>query len=145
MGHSALAMKKAAANYDYYIQNLMALQERQKLLPDNVTMGGSNATIVGYGLIDDNIFTRYNIKEQFARRIDQYFDMYGYLTNELKIPEIDSRPKWNYVKTQGINPEGEIPEADLAEIRELFDNGITLWHDPEHYLDYSQSNIPVTP
>ena len=145
MGQTAINMYKNAANYDFYIKNLMATVERQKMLPDNVTMGGSNATLLGYDLIDNNIFTRYNIKEQFARRIDQYFDMYGYSTNELKIPEINSRPKWNYVKTQGINLEGDIPENDLAEIRDLFDSGITLWHDPEHYLDYSQSNIPVTP
>ena len=145
MGKTAIGMYQNAANYDFYVKQLMATVERQKLLPDLVTMGGSNATIVGYDLIDDNIFTRYNIKEQFARRIDSYFDMYGYSTNELKIPEIDSRPYWNYVKTQGINLEGNIPEGDLAKIRNLFDNGITLWHDPTKYLDYSQNNAPVTP
>lgn len=145
MANTALNMKQTAGDYDFYVKNLMATVERQQLLPDSVSMGGSNATLLGYDLLDNNIFTRYNIKEQFARRIDGFFDMYGYATNELKIPEIDSRPKWNYVKTQGINLEGDIPENDLAEIRSLFDNGITLWHDSEHYLDYSQSNIPVTP
>lgn len=145
MGQTAIGMYKNAANYDFYIKQLMATVERQKLLPDQVTMGGSNATILGYDLIDDNIFTRYNIKEQFARRIDGFFDMYGYQTNELKVPEINSRPYWNYVKTQGINIEGDVPENDLAEIRALFDNGVTLWHDATKYLDYSQNNAPVTP
>ena len=143
MGQTAIGMYKNAANYDYYIKQLMATVERQKLLPDQVTMGGSNATILGYDLIDDNIFTRYNIKEQFARRIDGFFDMYGYQTNLLKVPEIDTRPYWNYIKTQGINIEGDVPENDLAEIRELFDNGVTLWHDAEHYLDYSLNNAPA--
>lgn len=145
MGQTALNMYKNAANYDYYIKELLATVERQKLLPDQVTMGGSNATLLGYGLIDDNIFTRYNIKEQFARRIDSYFDMFGYATNELKIPNVNTRPYWNYVKTQGINLEGDVPENDLAEIRDLFDNGVTIWHDADHYLDYSQNNAPVTP
>ena len=142
---AAADLANTAANYNFYIKDLMATVERQKLLPDSATLGGSNATIVGYGLIDDNIFTRYNIKEQFARRIDSYFDMFGYQTNELKVPEIDSRPYWNYIKTQGINIEGDVPENDLAEIRALFDNGVTLWHDATKYLDYSQNNAPVTP
>ena len=136
-------LKNTAANYDFYIKELLATVERQKLMPDSATLGGSNATIVGYGLIDDNIFTRYNIKSQFAQRIDHYWDMFGYPTNDLKIPNIDTRPYWNYVKTQGINLEGDIPETDLAEIRNLFDNGITLWHDATKYLDYSQDNRPV--
>lgn len=138
--NAAADLKNTAANYDFYIKELLATVERQKLMPDNASLGGSNATIVGYGLIDDNIFTRYNIKAQFARRIDSYFDMYGYATNELKVPNINTRPYWNYIKTQGINLEGDIPESDLAEIRNLFDNGVTLWHDAQHYLDYSQNN-----
>lgn len=138
-------LQNTAANYDFYIKELMATVERQKLLPDQATLGGSNATIVGYGLIDDNIFTRYNIKAQFAQRIDHYFDMFGYATNDLKIPNINTRPYWNYIKTQGINIEGDVPETDLAELRNLFDNGVTLWHDATKYLDYSQDNRPVTP
>ncbi len=138
-------LQNTAANYDFYIKELMATVERQKLLPDQATLGGSNATIVGYGLIDDNIFTRYNIKAQFAQRIDHYFDMFGYATNDLKVPNINTRPYWNYIKTQGINIEGDVPETDLAELRNLFDNGVTLWHDATKYLDYSQDNRPVTP
>ena len=137
---AAADLKNTAANYDFYIKELLATVERQKLMPDSATLGGSNATILGYSLIDNDIFTRYNIKAQFARRIDNFFEMFGYATNELKVPNINTRPYWNYVKTQGINLEGDIPEADLAEIRNLFDNGITLWHDPTHYLDYSQNN-----
>ena len=138
-------LQNTAANYDFYIKELMATVERQKLLPDQATLGGSNATIVGYGLIDDNIFTRYHIKAQFAQRIDHYFDMFGYATNDLKVPNINTRPYWNYIKTQGINIEGDVPETDLAELRNLFDNGVTLWHDATKYLDYSQDNRPVTP
>lgn len=94
----------------------------------------------GYNLIDKNIFTRYSIKRQFAERIDKFFDMYGYLTNTLKIPNINNRPHWNYVKTIGANIIANIPELDLLKIRNLFDNGITLWHNTNTFLDYSQNN-----
>lgn len=136
----ALNLYRTAANYDYYIAMVNAQKEKQAMLPDNVNLGGSNATLLGYGLMDNNIFTRYNIKYQFAKRIDDYFSMFGYQTNELKVPNINNRPNWNYVKTQGINLIGNIPNEDLEIIKTLFNSGITLWHNPSTFLDYSQNN-----
>ena len=136
----ALDMYRSAANYDYYIAMVNAQKEKQAMLPDNVSLGGSNATLLGYDLMDNNIFTRYNIKYQFAKRIDDYFSMFGYQTNELKIPNINNRPNWNYVKTQGINIIGNIPNEDLEIIKTLYNSGITLWHNPSTFLDYSQNN-----
>lgn len=74
--NSALGIGKTALNYDYNIQMINAQKEKQAMLPDNVTLGGSNATLLGYGLIDDNIFTTYSVKYQFAKRIDDYFSMF---------------------------------------------------------------------
>ena len=127
-------------NHDYFIKSQMAQIERQKMLPDNVNMGSSNATLLGYNLIDDNIFTRYTIKYQFAEKIDKYFDMYGYMTNMVKFPNLNNRPNWNYVKTIGANILGNLPQLDLAEIKQMFDNGVTLWHNTNTFLDYSQNN-----
>lgn len=66
--------------------------------------------------------------------------MYGYQTNEVKIPNLNNRPNWNYVKLIGANIIGNIPEIDLLEIKNLFNNGITLWHNTNTFLDYSQNN-----
>ena len=136
----AVSLKSGAGNYDAYIALLNAQKERQALLPDNVSLGGSNATLLGYDLMDDNIFTRYTIKYQFAKRIDDFFSMYGYATNELKTPNLNNRPYWNYIKTAGINILADIPQEDLQTIKNIFDNGVTLWHDTSHFLDYTQNN-----
>lgn len=133
-------MTSSYINYDYSIKNQMAQIEQQKMLPDTGNLSSSNATLIGYNMIDKNIFTRYSIKAQFARRIDQFFDMYGYLTNEVKIPNLNNRPNWNYIKTIGVNIIGDIPQEDLQILRNLFDNGITLWHNTNNYLDYSKNN-----
>lgn len=127
-------------NHEYFIKNQLAQIEKQKLLPDTASLSSSNATMLGYGLMDNNIFSRYTIKKQFAKRIDDFFDMYGYLTNELKIPNLTNRPNWNYIKTIGCNIIGDIPEEALITIKNLFDTGITLWHNPNTFLDYSQNN-----
>lgn len=66
----------------------------------------------------------------------------GYEVDELKLPNIDNRSNWNYVKTQGANITGaNIPADDLENIKNMFNNGITFWHKPEHYLDYTQANV----
>lgn len=90
-------------NYENGIKTQLAQIEKQQMLPDGGNLGGSNATLIGYKMFDKNIFTRYTIKAQFAKRIDRYFDMYGYLTNTLKVPNTHNRPSWNYVKTIGAN------------------------------------------
>ena len=135
-----LDISQGDINHEYYVKQQLAQVEKQKMLPDNVTMGSSNATLLGYDLMDNNIFTRYNIKRQFAEKIDRFFDMYGYLTNNVKIPNLNNRPNWNYVKTIGVNIIAEIPQIDLQAIKDLFNNGITLWHDTDTFLDYSQNN-----
>lgn len=127
-------------NHEYYQKMQMAEIEKQQKLPNTGSFGGNNATLLGYSLMDNNIFTRYTIKRQFAERIDKYFDMYGYLTNQVKIPNTNNRPKWNYVKTIGANILANIPQMDLQEIKDMFDNGLTLWHNTSTFLDYSQSN-----
>lgn len=138
--NSAITGVSNAVNHDFYIKQQMAQIEKQKMLPDKVNLSGSNATLLGYNLIDKNIFTRYTIKRQFAERIDKFFDMYGYLTNNVKIPNLNNRPNWNYVKTIGCNILGDIPQEDLQTIKNMFDNGITLWHNKDTFLDYSQNN-----
>lgn len=138
--NSGVDLASNDVNHEFYIQNMLAQVERQKLLPDNANLSSSNATLLGYELADKNIFTRYTIKSQFAKRIDKFFDMYGYLTNEVKVPNLNNRPNWNYVKTIGANIIADIPQNDLQTLKNLFDSGITLWHNTSTFLDYSQNN-----
>lgn len=136
----AMSLATSDVNHDFYIKQQMAQIEKQSMLPDKVNMSSSNATLIGYNLIDKNIFTRYTIKRQFAERIDKFFDMYGYLTNEVKTPNLNNRPNWNYVKTIGANILGDIPQSDLQEIKNIFNNGVTLWHNQNTFLNYSANN-----
>lgn len=97
--NSAMDLMSLDKNHELYVKSQMAQVEKQKLLPDNGTLSSSNATLLGYNLMNNNIFTTYTIKRQFAERIDKYFDMFGYTTNKIKVPNLNNRPNWNYVKT----------------------------------------------
>ena len=83
------------------------------------------------------------IKNEYAQIIDNFFSMYGYKTNRLKLPNRTGRTNWNYVKTVGCNITGDIPQKDLQELKSMFDNGVTLWHNASTFLDYSQSNTII--
>lgn len=137
--NDALDLARLDKNHEFYIKNQMAQIEKQEMLPNTAHLGTSS-TLLGYDLLHDGAFTRYSIKAQFARKIDKYFDMYGYLTNERKVPNLNNRPNWNYVKTIGANIVGNIPQYDLQAIKTMFDNGVTLWHNSSTFLDYSQNN-----
>ena len=137
---NGMNLTKDDAKMNFYIKQQMAQIEKQKMLPDNVNLGSSNATLIGYDLNNKDCFSIYSIKRQFAERIDKYFDMYGYATNKVKIPNINNRTNWNYIKTLGINIIGNIPQNDLQLIKNMFNNGFTVWHNPNTFLDYSQNN-----
>lgn len=136
----SLDLVSIGVNNEFYIQKQMAQVEAQKLLPNKGVIGSGNGTLLGYGLFDDDIFKSYSIKAQFAERIDKYFDMYGYKTNQVKIPNLNNRPNWNYIKTIGANILGDIPQQDMEIIKNMFNAGITLWHNTSNFLDYSQNN-----
>ena len=81
-----------------------------------------------------------SVKAEYARCIDEYFSQFGYKTNRVKVPNITGRRNWNYVKTVGCYIDADIPQDDLQEIKSMFDKGITFWHNPSTFGDYSQAN-----
>lgn len=87
-------------------------------------------------------FTIQNIqvREEMAKVIDNYFSMFGYKVNDVKVPNITGRTNWNYVKTIDCNFDGNIPQSDLNIIKTMFNNGITLWHNANTMYNYSLNN-----
>lgn len=84
-----------------------------------------------------------SVKSEYAKIIDAFFSAYGYEVNEVKTPNITGRTNWNYVKTVGCYIQADIPQDDLEEIKSMFDKGITFWHNPATFMDYSQTNAIV--
>lgn len=120
-------------------QSLGQIYEHSKIPPQ--ARGNTNAGDVTYTLEKCNFtFNKLTIKNEYAKIIDQFFSMYGYKVNTVKVPNINGRSNWNYVKTIDCNIEGNIPQDDLIELKSLFNKGLTLWHNPSTFLDYSQSN-----
>ena len=122
------------------IGNAMQRVREAELVPTQ-TRGNINSGDVNFS-IGKSGFTIYdmNIKAEYARMIDEWFDMFGYKVNRVKIPNVRGRRNWNYIKTIGCYIEADIPQDDLQQIKNMFDNGITIWHNPNTFMDYSQYN-----
>lgn len=83
------------------------------------------------------------IKEPFAMVIDDYFTRYGYATHRNKIPNVSSRPHWNYVKTIGATITGSLPADDAKKICQILDAGVTFWKNGSEVGNYGLDNSPI--
>ena len=86
-------------------------------------------------------------KEEYIKRIDDYFTRYGYQVNELKVPNITGRTYWNYVE---IAPgedigSGTTPTKYMDIINKSAQRGVTIWHDHANIGNFALSNTIVTP
>ncbi len=132
-------------NYDYAIQNQLANIEKQQLLPNSANLSSTSGVLLGYNLYHQDIIHYYSIKREFLEKIDNYFSMFGYLTNKLKYPNLRTRSNFNYIKTIGCNilskAQSKIPADDLEELKLMFDTGFTIWHNSLNFLNYDINNI----
>lgn len=126
------------------VAGMMQQIREAKMTPDsakgNLTGGDLTYSLGRIGFS----FQKMTIRYEYAKMIDDYFSCFGYKVNSLKNPNINGRLNWNYVKTVGCNVTGDIPQEDIEEVRGLFDRGITIWHNPSTFLDYTQSNTIVS-
>lgn len=123
-------------------ENVKASYKAQ-LVP-NQAKGNTNCGDINFTEGLHLTITTMNIRKEYAQMIDDYFSMFGYKVNSVKTPNVFGRTNWNYVKTVGCYIEADIPQGDLAEIKSMFDKGITFWHNPTTFMDYSQTNAIVS-
>lgn len=83
-----------------------------------------------------------SITPEYAQRIDTFFDMFGYAQNIVKVPEMEGRESWNFVKTKDCIIKGSLPVDSMDRIKQMFNDGIRFWHG-DFVGNYSLSNEPV--
>lgn len=120
------------------IQHIAQIQER-KIEPDSIKNQGGTGNINFALAINRVIFGHYSIKSEYARIIDEFFTMFGYKVNRVKVPNITGRANWNYVELINPNITGNIPNNDMETIKRIYSQGITHWHTSDMY-NYSLSN-----
>ena len=92
--------------------------------------------------LGQNTFSLYQmtIKPEYRKVIDEYFSMFGYKTNRVKIPETNHRENWWFTKTIDVNIKAQIPISDLSKIKACYNNGVTFWRNATNIKNYALSN-----
>lgn len=127
-------------NYNARVQQRMNQQRVASKLPNQARGDTATQSLTWSMNMADGAFYQMNIRAEYAKMIDDYFTAFGYLVNEIKTPNLNSRQNWNYIKTVGAHVIGSFPQEDIVEMEKCFDRGITLWHTPSMFLYYNNDN-----
>lgn len=127
------------------ITDILMLNAKMKDIdnhPSNLRNQGNN-----YNFDFANRYTgirviKYTVTDEYQQILTDFFKMYGYKVNRVKLPNLHTRQSWNYVKTVDCTIVANIPQDDLNSIKQMFNKGITLWHNTD-VGNYNLSNNEV--
>jgi hypothetical protein len=104
---------------EVYAHSLQPPQAEGNLNSGDITFSAKQLTFTAY---------RMQIREEYARIIDQYFHAYGYKVNRIGVPLKKHRRQFWFTKTIDANIECPAPMDDVRKIKAAYDRGITFWH-----------------
>ena len=117
-----------AGNSILQLQGMLAKSKDIDNLPPNLTKQGSN-TYFDFGNMFEGVFIiKKQIKPEYQKMLEDFFNMYGYKVNSVKIPNLKTRQYWNFVKTIDATLQGGVNNEVRIKLQTIFNNGITLWH-----------------
>lgn len=141
-GAGAIAGASSMASGGLSIAQTLAQIHQQSMIPPQAEGNINSGDVLT--AMKNNTFTFYkmSIKGEYAQIIDNYFDMYGYKINRVKIPNKNHRQFYWYTKTIDINIDGNtMPIMDLQKIKDVYNNGVTFWKSAELIQEYRIPNI----
>lgn len=120
-------------------QNKIAYQWNDAQYRPNVVRGSSTPNCsVSLGVLDF-YFYHCHVRLDEAKKIDEFFTVFGYACNKVKTPNLHSRQYWNFVQTENAIIDGEMPASSKEAIGRILDGGITFWHNVDQIGNYAQS------
>lgn len=121
------------------ISQLMAQKADKEIVPPQAK-GASSGSLNIANKKKNFSFQRKSVDVNQARRIDDYFSMFGYKTNCVKVPNRAVRENWTFTKTVDCVIRGSLPKDDLTKIESVFNHGVTFWKDGDQIGNYNLSN-----
>ena len=112
---------------------------RQTAEPEQSRGNTNGSTLAISGGVQTFEFAQMQITAEYARVIDEFFSMFGYKVNRVKVPNTTNRDVWNYVLTNDCIITGAIPFDDKQRLQRVFNDGVTIWHTND-IGDYTAAN-----
>ena len=123
----------------------MKQQTLAEMQPDSIRGNVSAGDINTADNCNTFYFYKMSIRNEYAKKIDDYFNRFGYAQNEMLVPNITHRSYWNYIqidKNEEIG-DGDIPEKYFTEINNICRKGVTIWHNHANIGNFNLSNTIV--
>jgi hypothetical protein len=143
-GMSAYEAYQNQKIWDYGVdeisQDLTAITESMTA-PDVGGVASSNIYIA-----TDETALSYGFKVpplDMIKRFDKYLTVYGYKQSEYRAINIHARSSWTFIRTMGLNAEGNFPDEDMNIIKRAFNSGIFFWAYTATYGNFDQNNAIV--
>lgn len=95
--------------------------------PNAQNMSGNTAYEWGNGLERPWIYIK-TVTDEYEKKLSDFFHLYGYQVNELRMPNLATRKYFNYVKCQSLNVRSGLNREIILRFKAIFENGVTLWH-----------------
>lgn len=73
-------------------------------------------------------FLTESVPQKTAMVYDQYLTRWGYSVNIYATPALNTRSRFNFLKTRGVVIKGNIPTESRIALAAMFDRGVTIWH-----------------
>lgn len=121
------------------IFEMNAQKADMEIVPPQARGAQSASVNVSYGM-QTFTFQHRTIPAEYARRIDDFFTMFGYRLGRCITPKYNHRKSHAYVKTVDCKIAATFCAEDSAKIEAIFDKGITFWRNPDGLGDYSRDN-----
>jgi tail knob protein gp9/major tail-like protein len=126
--HNAIGGVQTYGNHQFNLLSIMAKQQDIANTPPSISGLGANVSFDFGNSINGVYVIKKQITNEYRRQLGDYFKMFGYKAHLTKVPTFDSRQHFNYIKTVGVTIVGNIPQPDLQIVKDIFNNGVTVWH-----------------
>lgn len=121
-------------------KEMMTEMYEHSIVPNSFSGNTNGGDVITANQTNGIYLWKMSITSQFARTLDDFFDMYGYATHRVKTPNVNHRQNWWYIKTVNANITGNVPNDEMNKIKSAYNNGLTFWKNPSNFLNYSVSN-----
>ena len=122
------------------VANQLASVYQHSITPDKMVGSANAADILAVSKLSGFYTFCKTIQPEYAKIIDDFFTVYGYKVNAVKVPNRNVRPYWTYTKTHNCVVKGSVPCDDMKKIASIYDSGITFWKNGANVGNYSLDN-----
>lgn len=139
---SGVNMVYAQTQYEDKVREQNALLEDISNVPPSVHLQGGNTNAsIGNEQLGLTVKIK-RVKSFYLEKSRQFFHAFGYKSNAFKLPNLHTRTHFNYIKCSMCNIQANVYNEDILQFKQVFENGITLWHTNDIY-NYDVDNKEV--